>query len=86
MVRLEDILFWVFIAIIIGTALWLLSGSPPEISAIISIGLAVAGSELMIWKKLFSIDKNTLIGFMKVKYSLEKVNDKLNSIGKWVKK
>jgi len=86
MVKLEDILFWIFIIIIIGTALWLLSGSPPGINVIISIGLAVAGSELIIWKKIFSIEKNTSIGFMKVKQDLEKIKGKLNNIENILKK
>ncbi len=77
MVKLEDILFWIFIMIIVGTALWLLSGSPPEMSAIITIGLAVAGSELMIWKKIFEIDKKTAVSFIKLK---SKIDNKFNNI------
>ncbi len=80
MVKLENILFWIFIAITVGTALWLLSGSPPEISAIITIGLSVAGSELLIWKSLFKIDKNTAVGFVKIKGELNNINYKLNEI------
>ncbi len=67
MAKLEDIILWILILIIIGIALWLLSGSPSETNALISITLFVAASELLIWKKLFNIDKNTAIGFMKVK-------------------
>jgi len=80
MVKLENILFWIFIAIIVGTALWLLKGSPPEISAIITIGLSVAGSELLIWRSLFKIDKNTAVGFAKIKGELNNINYKLNEI------
>jgi len=78
MVKIEDILFWVFIAIIIGTALWLLHGSPPEMNAIITIGLAAAGSELLIWKTLFKIDKNTAIGFLKAKQDLNLMENRIN--------
>jgi hypothetical protein len=80
--EIKNILFWVFIAIIVGTALWLLHGSPPEMNAIISIGLAVAGSELLIWKTLFKTDKNTAVGFTKVKAEFKNINDKLNEISK----
>ena len=98
---IEDIIFWIFILIIIGTALWLLKGSPPEIDAIITIGIAVAGSELLIWKKIFSvekdfnreiskIDKSITISFMKMKNDLDKmnsvINNKLNIINNKLKK
>ena len=97
MVKLESILFWIFIIIIVGTALWLLHGSPQEISAIITIGLSVAGSELLIWKSLFKIDKKTAIGFLKTKHNLDllenninnkfdNINNKLNNIERLIKK
>ena len=39
----------------------------------------------MIWRKVFDIDKNTTVGFMKVKYDLDifkrEVNNKLDNIG-----
>jgi len=95
-IKIEDIIFFIFIAIIIGTALWLLSGSPPEINAIITIGLAVAGSELLIWRFIFKVNKGTSPGFMKVKHDMEKmkieikngfnnINNKLNNIQKELK-
>ena len=78
-IRLEEIVFWIFIVIIIGTALWLLSGSPPKMNAIISIALAVAGSELMIWKTIFKIDKKTSIGFVEVGHDIEKIRININN-------
>ncbi len=96
-ITIEDIIFWIFILIIIGTALWLLHGSPPESSAIITVALAFAGSELLIWKKIFLIEKRTTIGFMKMKHEFDKNNlminnrfdkieDKLNIINNKLKK
>lgn len=78
-ISIEDILFWIFIAIAIGTALWLLHGSPPESSAIITIAITFAGSELLLWRKLFEIDKKTTLGFMKIKHTVEKNNIFINS-------
>lgn len=78
-IKIEDIIFWIFILIIIGTALWLLHGSPPEMSAIITVGLAVAGSELLIWRTIFNIDKKTTIGFMKIKNDMEKMEMKIDN-------
>jgi len=80
---IEDIIFWIFILIIIGTAIWLLSGSPPEMDALISIGLAVAASELLIWKKIFSVEEKTIIGFMNHRF--DRIEDKLNMINSKLK-
>jgi len=76
-IKIEDIIFWIIILLIIAAALWLLSGSPPETDALISIALFVAASELLIWKKLFDIDKRTAISFEKVKSELKDIKNKL---------
>jgi len=76
MVKIENIIFWIAILAIIAIALWLLSGSPPETNAIISVALFVAVSELMLWKFLFKIDKKTTVGFVRVKGKLDKINKK----------
>ena len=76
-IKIEDVIFWVIILLIIATALWLLLGSPPETDALISIALFVAASELLIWRKLFDINKKTAVGFEKVKSELENIKNKL---------
>ena len=82
--KIEDIVFFVLIAAIIGIALWLLSGSPPDSDAIITLGLFVAASELLIWRNMFAIDKKTAVGFMKIKNDMDRgfleVNNKLDKI------
>jgi len=89
-IKIEDIIFFIFLLIIIGTALWLLSGSPPLMNAIISIGLAIFGSELVLWKKIFSLennfnskllkmDKSISIGFMTVKHDMDKLRIDINN-------
>ena len=96
-IKLEDIVFWILIFAIIGVALWLLNGSPTEISAIISIAIFVAGSEVMIWKALFKnnernavkfekLDKKTSISFEKVKSRFDKIDLKLESINSQLNK
>jgi len=75
--KIEDIIFWIIILMIIATALWLLSGSPPETDALISISLFIVASELLIWRKLFDIDKKTAIGFEKVKNELRNIRIKI---------
>ena len=69
-IRIEDIGFWIIIALIITVAIWKLIGSPTDTASIISIALFVAGSEILIWKTLFKIDKKTTIGFMKIRKTM----------------
>ena len=78
MIKIEDIIFWILISAIVAIALWLLSGSPPEIDALITIALFVAASEMLICRKIFSIEKNTTIGFMRVKHDLDVMRKEMN--------
>lgn len=84
MIKIEDIIFWIIIISIIAIALWLLSGSPPESDALITIALFMAASELLVWKKIFSMDKNTAISFVKLKNDMNNrfnnIDNKLNEI------
>ena len=88
--KIEDIVFWVIISLIIATALWLLSGSPPEANALVSIALFVAASEILIWRKLFDIDKKNAVGFEKVRTEIQilkkDLNYQLNEIKNLIKK
>lgn len=89
-IKIEDVIFWLIILFIIGIAIWMLHGSPMDSSAIIALALAFASSELMIWKKIFSIeknfncaeskiDKNITISFMKIKNDFDKNNLMINN-------
>lgn len=89
--KAEDIVFFIGIILAIFVLLWLLYGSPSVENALISVGLFIITSEVLLWRKYFKIDKNVSIGFVKVKSDLnslrkdmnvefEKINDKLNNI------
>lgn len=80
MVKVEDVVFWILIAAIVGLAFWLLLGSPTIESGLVSLALFVAGSELLIWRKVFSVDKNTAVGFVKVKGELTTIRHDLDII------
>ena len=77
-IKIEDIVFWVALAIIVGIAIWKLVGSPTDTAALISIALFVAMSELALWKKLYGIEKRTEVGFMKVRSELNLLRNDLN--------
>ena len=78
--KAEDWVFFIVIALMILIALWLLSGSPPIDNAIITLFIYVVTSDLLLWRKVYSIDKNTTIGFMKVKNDFNKINNRLDNI------
>jgi len=80
MVKIEHILFWILILIIVGLLIWLAFGSPEFESSLIAIGIFVAGSEILIWKAFFSIDKRTAVGFERVKFGFERVDNRLKNI------
>lgn len=80
MIKIEDILFWILILAIVGIIIWMLVGSPTLENGLISIGLFVIGSEILLWRALFAIDKRTSIGFEKVKLSFEKVKNNIDNL------
>jgi len=90
MVKIEDIIFWLLIIGIIAIAIWMLSGSPTETNALISLAIFVAGSEILLWKALFNMDKKTVIGFERTKNDINnkfmKINSQLNEIKSLVKR
>jgi len=69
-IRIDDIAFWVLIALIIFVVLWKLVGSLTDTATLISVALFIIGSELLLWRALFSFDKKVSCGFMKIKYDI----------------
>jgi len=67
MIRAESIVFWILILTVIGVVIWLAFGSPDFERSLLMIMIFVAGSEILLWKFLFKIDKKTAIGFEKIK-------------------
>ncbi len=80
MIKTEDIIFWILILAIIGIAIWMLYGSPSESNALISIGLFVAASEILVWGKIFVMDKHTAVGFVKVRNELNNLKNEFSVI------
>ncbi len=99
--KIEDIVFWIIILMIIALAFWLLSGSPQEISAIVSLALFVVASEILLWRALFrssektnikleKLDKKTALSFERLKNNTNikflEINNNLNEIKRIIKK
>ena len=96
-IKFEDIMFWIIMAGLFGLALWMLSGSPTEVGAIIGIMGFVGASEIMLWKYLFKInnksslklsklDNKTQISFIKLRNNMnnrfDNIDKKLNNMDK----
>jgi hypothetical protein len=77
--KINDILFWILIALILAVILWKLFGSPTDIATIIAITLFLIGSEMLIWRALFAIDKKTSLGFMKMKNDMNLLKNDINN-------
>lgn len=78
--KIEDILLWIIIALLILLAIWKLIGSPTDTASLIAIALFVAGSEILLWKSIFSTDKKISIGFIKIRNDIKSLNDKIGNI------
>lgn len=90
--KIEYILFWIFILAVIGIAIWMLFGSPTLEAGLISIGLFVAGSEILLWRNLFAVDKGAAVGFERVrsdfkiiKKDIKDIKDNIININKKLK-
>ena len=80
MIKLRDILFWILILAAVGVAVWLMVGSPTIETGLLMIVIFIAGSEILLWKALFGVDKKIGVGFYKIKDELNKINIKLGGM------
>ena len=78
-IRIEDIVFWILVFATISVMIWKLFGSPTDIGTIMGVGTFLLTSEILIWKKIFSIESKTAIGFIKVKHNLESMENRINN-------
>lgn len=79
-IQFVDIVFWLLIAAIVGIALWLLHGSPPVDNALITVAMFVATSEMMLWRKLFSLDKKTAVSFTRMGNDISNIKNDIHTI------
>ncbi len=72
-------MFWIVVLLTLLVILWKLNGSPSDFATIVSVGIFLLTTEILTWKKIFSIEKDTFIGFMKVKHDIDKFRIEINS-------
>ncbi len=83
MAKIEDILFWLLMIVVIVITLWLLFGKSPTLeSSLIQISLFIVASEILLWKTIFRIDKRTTVGFTKIKNNLNAIKQDISIIKK----
>ena len=83
-IKFEDVMFWIVIFATIFVILWKLHGSPSDFATIVSVGVFLLTSEILTWKKIYSMEKDVALGFMKVRHDMDNfrigVNNKLDRI------
>lgn len=79
-IKLEDIVIWVIAIALVAIAIWKIFGSPTDTATLISIILFVATSELIIWKKIFTMEKNVAVGFVKMKNDINNKHNELKNL------
>lgn len=80
--NLESIVFWIIIILLIAIALWMLSGSPTDSSAIVAIAVFVAASEILLWKSLFSMDNKNSVGFERIRNDINNLRKDIREANK----
>ncbi len=100
-IKIEDIILWIIILLMISLAIWLIFGSPTDTASIIAISIFVASSEILIWRALFKnneevcikverLDKKTAVSFERIKNNMNlkfsEINNNLNEIKSLIKK
>ena len=66
--------------IVVGIVVWLAFGSPDFETSLLAVAMFVAGSELLLWRFLFGVDKKGAVGFERVKFGFKQVGNKLESM------
>lgn len=79
-VKIEDVVFWILIVAVAGIIIWKLFGSPTGTATLISITLFIAMPGLGLWKKIYSVEKRTEFGFMKVKGELNIIKNEIKHL------
>lgn len=88
--KAEYIAFWILITMVVGIAIWKLIGSPTDTATLITTALFIAGSEILIWRAMFEMDKKisikmekidnkTAMGFEKIKNDMNNNHKEINS-------
>ncbi len=79
--KIDDVAFWILILAAFIILLWLLRDSPTIESVLVAVGLFIMSSIIFLYRKYFEIDKNTAVGFMKVKSDFKEVKSRLDVMG-----
>ena len=84
-VKIENIVFWILIIIIIAIIIWKLFGSPTDLATYLSIFSIMTALIISIWKGIYNLeiklnnkitrlDRKTSMSFMRLKNDLDNIN------------
>ena len=81
-IKLEDIVFWILIIVIVAIIVWKLFGSPSDTAILMTSVLFMISIILTLWKKVYNIERKTEVGFMKVRGDLNTIKIDINYMRK----
>lgn len=79
-IKFDDVVFWLIMAAVVAIAIWKLFGSPTDTATLITIIIFFATSELIIWKKIFAMEKNTAVSFVRMKSDIANKHIELKNL------
>ena len=99
-IKIEDVVFWAAIIVLIAMMIWKLFGSPSVVDMLIAGVSFLVITVMALWrfshtldKRIMKVDNKTTIGFTKVKADTDSIkkdlghiNKKLDNIEKLIKK
>lgn len=75
--KVEDIAFWTFLLAAFAIVLWILHGSPTLEDALLTLTALIIGSEFMLWRKYYEVDKNAAVAFSHVRNDINNLKKEM---------
>ncbi len=79
-IKIEDLVFWLLIIVVISILVWKLFGSPTDTATLITTVLFLISIILTLWKRIYYTERKTEVGFMKVKGDLKLIKNDIGYI------
>ena len=74
----EDIIILTSIFLLMFVAVWSFYGLPTKTSVLIYLGIFLVASNILLWRRIFIMDKNTAVSFVKANYDIADIKREQN--------
>lgn len=79
-IKAGDMIFWFVIIIITAIVIWKMFSLSIDNSTLMIILILIVMSEILLWKAVFNMDKNTAVGFIHIRNDISNINNKLDTL------